>query len=354
MTDQHSNPETHYPHEPDRYDEIDLADVALAIWRRRWLFLATFALVFGLSLVYALVKTPQYEFRTTLQIGYISDGRQLQPIEGIEVVRHRLEQVHIPQVQYEYRQQNPEAPTPPEIKVTTPEAAGIITLTMPGPAEHAERNLGLLREIVDRVKLEHDLVYDLTNTEREARLTAARNDLESLKAEEAAVSADLERVERKAELVEANIESLRDSVEESETQRQRVAEAATDDQKAMTLLLIDSQIQQERRELQNMEERLMVDLERERDQLAKQLSNLKRSQENQEMTIASLLAKEQAMERTRAVIPPAQSLDPAGPGKALILALGFVLAGMIALFTVSLSALISRTRRKMAEEGGQP
>jgi uncharacterized protein involved in exopolysaccharide biosynthesis len=349
MAEQHQHPQERHYYE-EHYDEIDLADVALAIWRRRWLFVGTFAAVFGLAVAYAFLVTPVYEHRATLEIGQVPSGRNLNPIESASSLKDRLERLYVPDVIYQYRQEDPENRPPVEIKITVPEESGLGKLAAEGPDDKTERNLRLLQQVIDRAKDNHDRIFDLVVSEHEADLISARNALEALQSQEKVLKGDLERIKRRAELIEENIESLESSIQEANAQRAAVAESASNEEKAMTMLLIDSQIQQERRRLEDLRERLEVDLEQQRDRLENSIGDNQRSQENQQQEIATLVARQSAMQRTRAVIPPSRSFEPVAPNKRLILALGFVLAGMLGVLVVGINGLLARARRKMEQE----
>lgn len=359
MPEHHTHPEEPRYYE-EHYDEIDLADVALAIWRRRWLFVGTFLAVFGLSVAYAFLATPVYDHRTTLEIGYIptgfgqdgddQDSPGYQRIETAQNVKDRMERLYIPAVLHDLRNEYDEAISPDSIQVSVPERSGIVELSREASDSASGRTLDLLNRVVQRVKSDHDGIFDLIFSQHQAELTSARNALEGLKSEEAVIQADLERIDSTAELLKNNIESLESSIQRMEEQRQQVASIASNEEKAMTLLLIDNQIQNNQRRLEDLRERLEVDLEQERDQLENALSDNQRAQQNKEQSIATLEAKGQAMKRTSAVIPPTQSVNPVSPNKRLILALGFVLAGMLGVLVVGIHGLLARARRKMEQE----
>lgn len=358
MPESQTHPEHAYRHD-EHYDEIDLADVVLAIWRRRWLFVGTFLAVFGLSAAYAFLATPSYEYRTTLEIGYVPAGfRDEQDngdfaherIESAQSVKDRIERLYIPAILHNLRDEYEERIGRDSVKVSVPEESGIVVISREAPESGAERTLDLLSRIIERVTQDHDRTFDLVLSQHQQRLTGARNQLEALKSQESVIRADLERLDRTVELVKANIENLEQSVARMQNQRGQVATMASNEEKAMTLLLIDNQIQNEQRRLEQLRERLEVELERQRDQLQDSLGDNLRAQENQTEAIATLESRGETMQRTEAVIPPSMSLDPVGPGKHLILALGFVMAGMLAVLAVGVSGLVARARRKKAEE----
>ena len=55
--------------------EIDLAEITLLLWKRKYIVLMTFIVFFICSVVYALISTPVYESKTTFIINKTGKGR---------------------------------------------------------------------------------------------------------------------------------------------------------------------------------------------------------------------------------------------------------------------------------------
>jgi len=331
-------------------DEIDLTDLVLALWRRRWVFLVTFVVVFGLGLAYAFLATEKYQYHTTIEIGHVLNGLDLEPIEKADALKDRLKRVYIPSVIYQAQDEAIHSLNPKSVEITAPDDSGVVELNQQGPADAERQIVALLNRVTNSVTTDHNRIFDLAKASRETALTQARNELKSLKTKESLIQANLERTKQSAELLKENIDGLQSAIDTASAQRQEVVKSASADQKAMTLLLIDNQIQNDRLRLDNLQEQLQVGLEKEQDELRGKLSDNQNAQENQQMEIKSLEAQASAMERTRVLIPPTRSANPVSPNKQLVLSLGFVLGGFLALLAVGLSALIASAAKKQSLE----
>jgi capsular polysaccharide biosynthesis protein len=80
-----------YRHYPD--DEISVVDIALVLYRHRWLMLGIFILCVAVAVGYGLTKARTYEYTTAISIGVTDDNK---PIESPEMVKNRLDSAYIP------------------------------------------------------------------------------------------------------------------------------------------------------------------------------------------------------------------------------------------------------------------
>jgi hypothetical protein len=160
---------------------------------------------------------------------------------------------------------------------------------------------------------------------------------------------------------------------------QAVAEV-TDEARAMTLLMLDSQIGDSRSRLGALEERLYISLENERGTRLKQMADIRRDQETQSATISELGSKlvklrvDQEREKTlqqqtiddiqvkltgvrptQILLAPTRSLDPVGVGRKMIVLLYVMLglmAGVFAAFALE-SVQQGKSRKQPARNGVQ-
>lgn len=274
-------------------DEIDLVDVWLAFKRHYRSFLLVFAGMAVLGIAAVLLKPVQYDYATTIKIGGVREGGQFQLLESPEAVKAELESVHLPRVLAAYEDQGESLPgslLQPEIAV--PKGGNVVTIKASGGPEDRAWITRILGEVAASLVAAHDEVL-------QTYLQKLRALLQNQIAE-----------------AQARIASLEQS-------RQAVLQGGDMPSQAMTVLMLDSQLEAARSRLANLERELEVGL----------ATNIRQTE----------LAR-----------PPAPSLEPSGPGTLVLMALVLVLAGFAACFAVFLRAFqeVARQRERNESEQG--
>jgi hypothetical protein len=440
-------------------DEIELVDLWLVLMRRKTVLFAVCAGVLALGALIAFSSPKKYRYSTTIEIGTIVEDGRTRPIESTETVQAKLVNSYIPLTLREYAEAHPDEPLAYNINADVPKRSLLLVVESTGPAESGAAYLQLHDTVVDKLVDDHKRTLNVVRAELEKELGQARLALEALEdpvtleAEQKALETQLakevaelraledprilavqrKRLEATVTAAKDKLENLKDTatllatrhkrldetrrllseqaaelkaqIGEALDRRKRAATEATTETRAMTLLMIDNEIQQNRNRLAAVEERLYIDLANQQQQLEIELDANKREQvaqaENIAVTEATLekwtaetaiarerqsarpaelkarIAKLQAdrkreitekeqlvaelqqrlenFRETRAVGSPMQSRSPVGLGMTKTLALSLVIglvAGLLAAFLVE---LVSKTRAeaaaKLAREG---
>jgi hypothetical protein len=200
--------------------------------------------------------------------------------------------------------------------------------------------------------------------------------LASLKDQAKLIETEAKRLDETKKLLAQQVADVRAILAMANDRRAQAVAEATDEARAMTLLMIDSQIMDSRSRLGALEERLYITIENERERLVKQLADIRRDQEAQSAAIGELGSKfvklrvdherEKALQQqtiddidakiagvrpTRVLLAPAASFDPTGAGKKAILAvyglLGLI-GGIVAAF---FAEFVATTRAQLRASG---
>jgi hypothetical protein len=195
--------------------------------------------------------------------------------------------------------------------------------------------------------------------------------LASLKDQAALIETEAKRYEDTKKLLTQQVADLRADITSAANHRALAASEATDGARAMTLLMLDSQIVDSRSRLRTLEERLYVSSENDREKLLKQLADVRRDQEAQLASIAEINSKlvklrvdnerDKALQqqviadvdsklaaiRTTAILtPPTRLPDPAGVGRGTIVALYALLGLMAAVFAAFLVEFLQQATHR--------
>lgn len=344
-------------------DEISLADLVGALWRRRWVVLGVAAAVTAVAAAYAFTRPPQYEYTAALQIGHRPEpdgarNRLVAPLQTPANVIAQLENAQIPHairtVRADLAQGN-EKPPVPGIRVDSPEDSRTVRLRATAPVAHERLYTEVMEYALQTVVERHGVLHENERALYESRLAKARLELQRLRnetlfdnrladhrdgieaardrltelggrrelllanrearlAEQRRKIADVERelealqstrellafrldqLDRRRDLLQGQAGRLEDYVQEASAHQLRASSASVEPARAMSLMLLGNQVQQLRTRLDDIEQRLAVDLPERRESLEDELADNARSQEAARERKAAL---EQALQELR-------------------------------------------------------
>lgn len=437
---------------PNTEDEISLVDIWLTFRKHRQLFFKVAISVSILGLIVALLIPKSYDLRTSIEIGTAIRGDNPTPIEAPETVKAKLENSLIPMV---IHQLNKEAEEPIEYKISTsiPKKSALVVLTSKTTTDeeadykklhnmiiaaitqdHAriinvlKKNLQtelalariLLDELIDPTTLaalikEQEKALEEARADMEAlskpeifgvkikaaenKIQAEKNKLASLKDQAVILNEKLQKIATNQELIKGQVQELETQIRESMRLQKNAAQNVKNETQAMAQLMIDSEVQQNRKWLAKLKERLFITLENDKAAIQKQLEDNRRAQElqqehiaqaeaglkeltgsneleqnklkaiiaeseaniaklandqkrsiaTQQQTIGELQGKLDNFVETRAVVEPLLSTKPTSTPKRVILLIAIFLGGIIGILAVFFAELREKVRNSILE-----
>jgi len=323
-------------------DEINLLDLWLVLSKHRYVILIVALACLILGGGYAMTRPVLYEYGAALQIGSMSAGAgtEKKHIETTENLLAKLTEGYIPFVLYEYLKENPEVKSAPGIKARVPKKSDLIVIESKGTDEDSAVHLSLISQVVAQVKKDHQPQMDMTRSQFEfslkqekLRLSELQNPV-TLKEKQKSLEMDLlkaqialdnlkdvrltrvvkQELETQKKSQQNKLSALGDEAEMLLSERKRlddvdrllekqIAELSatlnnelknrnisennvSSGEGAMTLLLIDNQVQGNRNRLAKLEERLNIGQQSLREKLDNQSKENKRQAEYYKTLIA--------------------------------------------------------------------
>lgn len=437
---------------PSAEDEISLVDIWLTFRKHRKLFFKVAVGVAVLGLIIALLLPKSYGLRTSIEIGTAVRGDSPVPIEAPETVKAKLENSLIPMVIHQLNTANED---PIDYKVSTgiPKKSSLIVLTSKTSADKEEDYKKLHNSVVAAITLDHARIINVLKKnlqtelalarifldelidpatlaalikEQEKTLEAARADLDALsnpdifgvqiKAAENKIQGEnnklasfkdqaiilhqkLKKVSKNQSLIEMQVEELEAQIKASMALQKDAAQGVKTETQAMAQLMIDSEVQQNRKWLSQLKERLFITLENDKAAIQKSLEDNKRDQElqqrhivqaeaslkkltssnlldqnklkavvaeseanikklsndqkrsiaTQQQTISELQGKLDNFVATRAVVEPLLSAKPTSTPKRVILLIAIFLGGILGIMAVFFAELREKVRKNILE-----
>lgn len=311
-------------------DEISLVDLWLVLERRKWVIAVVLCLCVGLGAAYALIKEPVYRYTTIIELARLGDD---ETVESTAAARNRISRVIIPMIRDEMmREEMGQAPEASESRapgagVEIPDRDGRLLELISEYPQARKEDVRLLHErVIDSIKAEHD------------GFVAAEK--EYLELERERLRAEIRRMEAEKKRVAERIEDARSRLALGRALQQGQAPGeATDEARAMTLLIIHSQIEDAHRQLSELEEELHKRIPAREERLSINQVEIK----NQLDRIAFTKVHATAL----------ASEAPVGTGKRLIIALSMVLGAMLGVFAAFFAEFFATARAAAAKRQDQ-
>jgi len=328
-------------------DEISLIDLWIVLVKRKKLFFGILLAILPIGLTATVVIPEEYSYKTSIEIGSRIVNGVVQPIESPETLLAKIQESYIPLIQSKYRQENQAFDKEFEIKARIPKGSQIIVLESKGIEETKGIYEDLQRSVVEEVKDDHRRVLEIIRNDLEASRNAAANKLDELKDQSILLVSREGRIDGMKMLLNKQIEEAKKDLDAAQKNRSRAVKEASSATKAMTLLMLDNEVHEQRKRLAGLEERLLMDMANSHDEYAKQIADNKRLQLNQQDTIAHLNSQLANLVETRALVPPMQSIKPIGLGSVSILAISFVLGIVIAVISAFIFEFITKANNQI-------
>ena len=439
-------------------DSISLIDLWKVLSRRRGVIFGVLALALLAGLLLALLMPEKYTYTTAIEIGTkpSSGTTGAVPIEPPETVLAKIKESYIPQALHDFAQAQ-EDDAGYKVEGRIPKGSELIVLEAKAPEEDGPAYLTIMQTVIDKVEGDHRRVSAVIRSNLKTQLNQARlaldnlidpstlavekraleskllrarlelerlkdpltlalpkKDLQTRKAKAEESLADLrdkasllkaryQRLDEVDKLLKQQIADLRAQIDDANSRRAKAIANLASEASAMTMLMIDNELQQNRTRLAALEERLFIKQQDAREQLENQIAanqreyaiqreaiskidqeldklirDNKRTQKLQaprvgelEEQLRKLLAdhqrkiarQQQAIEQlqirfnnlqtTRALSPPLQSLEPAGPGKKIILILSLFLGLFLGIFAAFFVEFLAKVRQEDDEQTSQ-
>ena len=220
-------------------------------------------------------------------------------------------------------------------------------------------------------------IFAFEEKDQENQISLARSELEELGHSESLIKARIERIGDRERRVRAQIAELGKTISQGEAIRIQAVSQYNDPSKAMTLFLIDSDLQRNQARVDSLQERLQFEFRNEKDEYSKNLEDISREQQqgqnsieqrkrqlekirldgarglaDQEQVVNDIEARLRGFRKTRVVLAPTQSLVPVRTTSLVAtLAIAGFLGLALGIFAAFGAEFITKARKEMSEHG---
>jgi hypothetical protein len=329
--------------------EIDLVDLWLSLAKHLRLMAVTFIafVLLGVAVALALPKT--YRYSTTIEIGSLlpQDGvGEPRLIETPPSAVAKLNESYIPLALSEYRQRHPQDDKRYQIEASVAGKSDVVVLGAEGPRDEEAVQLGLQQSAVEKLVTDHQRVLAIERSRLQLEKSNQEKELADQQEKGKVLAAKLKRIDETRTLLQNQVADLHSRIASADARREAAMREATDEARAMTMIMLENEIRADRERLDEVEERLFIGLPSQTDELNNDISENARAQRLIDVQVANVQTRLDNIIATSAVVPPMRSLEPVGLGGASIVAV-FALVGLTgAFFAALLAEFAARVRAR--------
>ena len=340
-------------------DEISFYEIYLILKRKRILILSVTALCAFVAGAYSLIKPTNYTYQACAQMGVIGRDNLGQPIfiDSPQSAIAQLNNAYIPSVvdtfvhkakklkfnTVDFKTFNPKDSSMVCIKTNAPKfLGGSVTKIQNASLQRLAENNSRLAA-VSMASAETNL------KESQATAQTLSSRISNVIDQERAVSGELSLLKTKDAVLQNQSGSISQEISRMRPLVQKASNDVHDNATALTMMIQNNQVAQERQQLFNLEMERSVALPKEQIGLLNQMNTLKRQETNLDAQIAANTAQIEldkasikALQTTHIVRPSSPSIKPVGPGKAVFIVLGALVGLMLSVFYALLANAVTK------------
>jgi uncharacterized protein involved in exopolysaccharide biosynthesis len=330
-----------YPSMVQQQDALKLVNVWRILCRQKKISLITLLIFVVLGLAFAFLKSEKYAFSTVVQMGTFTNGEKSEHIETADMVLSKIKMAYIPLVLSEYYNKTPDSRERYFINVSVPKKSEIVVIQMEEQLNQADRSKELITNVVTKLINDHSVIVNIKIKNLEVSIAHAENVLSSTKDSTKLIEANIARLEKTSALLTTQLSEKKQMLEKVLQNRDSVKTSSATG--AMSVLLIDSEIQRYQLMVDDLEKRLLIDLHQQRNELEKALADSLRNQNDSQNNIDQLKSQLANTANTRAIVPVLTSSDPVGLGKAAIIIIAILLGGVLGVLATLVYEFLQNT-----------
>ena len=344
-----TNNPNQYPTPIYAEDEISLVDLVTVLVRRKKTVYWVFSLIVLLGVIAAFVFPKKYEYSTTIEIGQRIEKEEVRLIDEPETLLAKINKSYIPLALQSYKS-NAEDEKIYEIKASIPKKSQIIILSSKGTEAEETVLTSISEQVVNNVILDHSRLINIVKKSYGLQISEIENDIKSVEQQAEIVKADLLRLDKNTQLVKKQVKNVTTLVNSGIKNRSKASKKVSSESNAMTLLMIDNEIQQNRNKLDRLEEKLIVDMNNKKDVLNKELSDTARLILKKKGSLVLTKLELENIRDTHALGTGVKSLRPVSISKKLILIMSVFLGLFIAIFMAFIHEFVVYMKKDLDEE----
>lgn len=313
--------------------EIDLVDLGVLLWRRRWLILAVFLVFLVLTIVVTVLKQPTYEYTTTLQLGTAisQTSGDVRPMMAAQSVAQALENTYIPGAMNQYAAAGHPGDSAARIPKIT--AAGGLNDYAVVLSCRAKTDFGPVCIAVEKI------AADKFIKDNSGFMAAAHNQLALLRTQAGVLQSQMDKLDAATVLYQQQAKALQQQTDRLQKAKLRRGGRTAPGSGNSPNSVLDIGQQHATDSLSTVQQNLVTGTVLELTLISQQLSDNLQAQQLQQQIIDR--------GQIHTVDAGLQSLMPVGLSRSAILGIGILLSIILALIAAFIAAYVGRVHARV-------
>ena len=324
-------------------DEISLIDLWIILVRRKWVVGGVLLLCLLLGLTWVLLRSPNYQYETTIQIGQVFRGDHLEPVAPTASVLASIQETYIPLARARFL----DGAGGFRLEARSPSGSELIVVSGLGLAAQQSTYLKLLQSVFDQVQDDLRPRFKAAREAAERERANAESRLQQLEAEAGLTQEQLKRLDGWTETVEQRLRDARADLEDLRRERAMLLERSSTQSVDGRLIALNTDVTSVRETIGHLQEQLGRWIPEQRSELMRELKRNLVDQNSQQARIQEIEARLATLAPTRAVLEPRRLPEAIGTSAVVILALAIVLGLMLGILAAFFTEFLARANAVM-------
>ncbi|MBU2722941.1 Wzz/FepE/Etk N-terminal domain-containing protein [Acidithiobacillus ferridurans] len=339
-------------------DEISLYEIYLILKRKRILILSVTVLCAFVAGAYSFIKPTNYTYQACAQMGVIDRDNTGQPIfiDSPQSAIAQLNNAYIPSVVDTFVKKHKLKLNTVDFMTFNPKDSSMVCIKTKAPKSIGGSVTNIQNASLQRLVDNNSRLAAVSMASAETNLKKSQSAAQTLSSkianvvdQEHAVSGELSLLKTKDAVLQNQIGGISQEISRMRPLVEKASKNVHDNATALTMMIQNNQVAQERQQLFNLEMERSVALPKEQIGLLNQMNKLKRQETNLNAQIAANSAQIEldkasikALQSTHIVRPSSPSIEPVGPGKAVFIVLGALVGLMLSVFYALLANAVTK------------
>ncbi len=323
-------------------DTIELIDYLRVVWKRKGLIIIGTLLCMVVAGVVSVMQPKTYRATSVIEIGTLTLGKQILPIEEPGDTKNKIESAFIYNVIEELGLSESVSDG---IKVNNPMGTRVLQIGIESQADSILYALKLLEKLNSVVLDDHRRIIQSSKTQLQNRIKTLSLQSETIRAGKKALIQKLSLLEKNRENLQEQIKVLEKRIEKLFSEKERLNLDANPDN-TLSILVFSNEIQQHQRYYNELQEKLKYNLANREIDFKTEMINKDENLQDIELSKQNIQDKLDNLKATTVIKKPGYEKTPIKPKVKLNILLAGLAGLMFLLFLVFVMEYLERARKE--------
>ena len=354
---------------PENGEEISLYEIYAMLRQKRWIIIGATVVFALLAGAYSFIRPTNYAYQACAGMGIFGRDQNGQPIfvDSPQSAIGQLDNAYIPSVVDSDIQVKKKVNFDTKnFKTFNPQGSSMVCIKTDAPKRLGDKVSQIQNAALQRLVSDNARISAVPKASAEAHIKQLQATAQTLSTkianvldQEHTVNSELALLKTKDTVLQNQGARIAQEIDGMRPLVKKGIHNVHNDATALTMMIQNNQVAQEQQQLFKVEMERSVALPKEQVALLNQMNTLKRQENDLNAQVAANAAQMglaqaslKALQTTRIIRPSSPSIEPVGPGKAVIIVLGALIGLIVSVFYVLLARALASGKDEMQGRHG--